>query len=64
MAFVENPLSLSVSQSAFETWLRENGLLEALDRREVDQSQSVGQNAFAEFSKVVKANPFMSLTGD
>lgn len=64
MAFVENPLSLSVSQPAFETWLRENGLLEALDRRGVDQSQSAGQNPFAELSKVVKANPFMSLTGD
>ncbi|XP_073100422.1 PRA1 family protein H isoform X2 [Elaeis guineensis] len=33
MAFFSNPLSLSVPEPAFETWLRDTGYLEILDER-------------------------------
>ncbi|XP_042378749.1 PRA1 family protein H-like [Zingiber officinale] len=33
MAFAANPLSLSVTDAAFESWLRDNGYLEVLDDR-------------------------------
>ncbi|KNA04976.1 hypothetical protein SOVF_194660 [Spinacia oleracea] len=33
MAFASNPLSLSVPEQAFETWLRDSGYLEILDHR-------------------------------
>lgn len=33
MAFAANPLSLSVPEPAFETWLRDTGYLEILDER-------------------------------
>ncbi|XP_073002813.1 PRA1 family protein H [Typha latifolia] len=33
MSFVPNPLSLSVPEPAFETWLRDTGYLELLDER-------------------------------
>ncbi|KAL8141267.1 hypothetical protein V2J09_007288 [Rumex salicifolius] len=33
MAFSSNPLSLSVPESAFESWLRDSGYLEVLDQR-------------------------------
>ncbi|KAF3676039.1 PRA1 family protein H [Capsicum annuum] len=36
MAFLANPLSLSVPESAFESWLRDTGYLEILDQRTTD----------------------------
>lgn len=36
MAFSSNPLSLSVPDAAFETWLRDTGYLEVVDRRTSD----------------------------
>ena len=36
MAFSSNPLSLSVTDAAFETWLRDTGYLEVVDRRTTD----------------------------
>ncbi|XP_010675489.2 PRA1 family protein H [Beta vulgaris subsp. vulgaris] len=33
MAFASNPLSLSVPEQAFESWLRDSGYLEVLDHR-------------------------------
>ncbi|XP_042491051.1 PRA1 family protein H [Macadamia integrifolia] len=33
MAFLANPLSLSVPEAAFESWLRDSGYLEVLDER-------------------------------
>ncbi|KAK6934237.1 Prenylated rab acceptor PRA1 [Dillenia turbinata] len=36
MAFKANPLSLSVPESAFESWLRDTGYLEVLDQRTSD----------------------------
>lgn len=63
MAFVENPLSLSLPQAAFEKWLGENGYLETLDRCGLDQAIMAGHGSFAALSKAVKTNPFMSLTG-
>ncbi|KAG0560134.1 hypothetical protein M758_10G151400 [Ceratodon purpureus] len=65
MAFKENPLSLSVSQTAFEEWLRENGHLETLDRTELDHHLRLpSHSSFREFSKAVKSNAFMNLTVD
>ncbi|KAK9131854.1 hypothetical protein Scep_011382 [Stephania cephalantha] len=42
MAFSANPLSLSVSEPAFESWLRDSGYLEILDERTaaLDRSSS------------------------
>lgn len=36
MAFKPNPLSLSVPEPAFESWLRDSGYLEILDQRTTD----------------------------
>ncbi|KAK6134558.1 hypothetical protein DH2020_031728 [Rehmannia glutinosa] len=36
MVFAPNPLSLSVPEPAFETWLRDSGYLEILDQRTTD----------------------------
>lgn len=65
MAFKENPLSLSLSQTAFEEWLRENGHLETLDRTGLDHHLRLpSHSSFREFSKVLKSNAFMNLTVD
>ncbi|XP_038987291.1 PRA1 family protein H isoform X3 [Phoenix dactylifera] len=40
MAFAANPLSLSVPEAAFETWLRDTGYLEILDERTTAPSSS------------------------
>lgn len=36
MAFSSNPLSLSVPEAAFETWLRDSGYIELVDQRTSD----------------------------
>ncbi|CAL9072489.1 unnamed protein product [Musa textilis] len=40
MAFASNPLSLSVSEPAFEAWLRDTGYLEILDDRAASADHS------------------------
>lgn len=63
MAFNENPLSLSLSETAFEAWLRDNGHLETIDRTGLDHHlRFPTQSSFKELSKAVKSNPFMTLT--
>uniref|UniRef100_A0A7I4ELT2 PRA1 family protein n=1 Tax=Physcomitrium patens TaxID=3218 RepID=A0A7I4ELT2_PHYPA len=65
MAFNENPLSLSLSETAFEAWLRDNGHLETIDRTGLDHHlRFPTQSSFKELSKAVKSNPFMTLTLD
>ncbi|OAY83099.1 PRA1 family protein H [Ananas comosus] len=44
MAFAANPLSLSVPEAAFETWLRDSGYLEILDDRTASASASANRN--------------------
>eukprot|EP01018_Ginkgo_biloba_P009961 Gb_19254 [translate_table: standard] len=58
MAFSVNPLSLSIPQGAFETWLRDSGYLEILDGCAVDNS--VGGST--KFSSLLTINPFGKLT--
>ena len=36
MAFSSNPLSLSVPEAAFDTWLRDSGFIDILDQRTSD----------------------------
>jgi len=63
MAFQVNPLSLSLSQSALEEWLRENGHLETLDRTGLDHHlRQPSHSSLTEFTKAVKSNPFKNLT--
>nr|CAD1839521.1 unnamed protein product [Ananas comosus var. bracteatus] len=45
MAFAANPLSLSVPEAAFETWLRDSGYLEILDDRTASASASASASA-------------------
>ncbi|XP_043690314.1 PRA1 family protein H [Telopea speciosissima] len=40
MAFLANPLSLSVPEAAFESWLRDSGYLEVLDERTTSLDRS------------------------
>lgn len=64
MAFEENPLSLSLSQTALEELLRENGHLETLDRTGLDHHLRLhSRSSFRELPKSAKSNAFMKLTG-
>ncbi|KAJ7283052.1 hypothetical protein O6H91_Y350800 [Diphasiastrum complanatum] len=62
MAFLVNPLSLCIPQSAFEAWLRERGYLEILDKCGLDQARMAGQSSFAACCKLLTTNPFANLT--
>lgn len=61
MAFSANPLSLSLPQGAFETWLRESGYLEIIDDCVIDDSVETagGSN---KLSSLLTINPFAKLT--
>ncbi|XP_011627347.1 PRA1 family protein H isoform X2 [Amborella trichopoda] len=65
MAFSANPLSLSVPEAAFETWLQETGYLETLDTRNippcVDRCTTSTGGATSFFS-LFAFNPFSKLT--
>lgn len=61
MAFVANPLSLSIPPATFETWLRDSGYLEILDKCAIDPARSRGGGIVSSiFSFIV--NPFGNLT--
>ncbi|KAL2628689.1 hypothetical protein R1flu_013375 [Riccia fluitans] len=62
MLFSVNPLSLCMSQSTFEAWLRESGHLEILDKCTVDQARAEGHSSFSAIMKALRINPFRSLT--
>ncbi|XP_060209327.1 PRA1 family protein H [Lycium barbarum] len=47
MAFSANPLSLSVPEPVFESWLRDTGYLEILDQRTTDLHRHSSVNATA-----------------
>lgn len=47
MAFSANPLSLSVPEPVFETWLRDTGYLEILDQRTTDLHRHSSSTAAA-----------------
>ncbi|KAF8024095.1 hypothetical protein BT93_F1332 [Corymbia citriodora subsp. variegata] len=44
MAFKSNPLSLTVPEPAFESWLRDSGYLELLDQRSSSSSSAAAAN--------------------
>ncbi|KAL6570624.1 hypothetical protein OROGR_000174 [Orobanche gracilis] len=44
MVFAPNPLSLSVPEPAFESWLRDSGYLEVLDQRTTDLHRLPGKS--------------------
>ncbi|CAM6101648.1 unnamed protein product [Calypogeia fissa] len=63
MTFQVNPLSLCLPQQAFETWLRESGQLEVLDKNALDQALLGGSESLsAVLIKALKINPLRSLT--
>ncbi|KAG6557571.1 hypothetical protein Mapa_000847 [Marchantia paleacea] len=62
MSFSVNPLSLCLSQSTFEAWLRDSGHLEILDKCVMDQARTNGHGSISAFMKALKINPFKSLT--
>lgn len=59
MAFSPNPLSLSIPQGAFESWLRESGYLEVIDGGDIDRS---AEEESGKFSSLLAINPFGKLT--
>lgn len=63
MAFSANPLSLSLPQRAFETWLRDSGYLEIIDECAIDDSveAAAGSN---KLSSLLTINPFAKLTAE
>eukprot|EP00249_Psilotum_nudum_P006081 c19444_g1_i1 orf=496-1143(+) len=61
MAFVENPLSLSIPQATFEAWLREHGYLETLDRCVLDNAWSGGPGICSSLLRFM-INPFKGVT--
>eukprot|EP00250_Pteridium_aquilinum_P006983 c16790_g1_i1 orf=235-888(+) len=57
MAFVANPLSLSIPPATFEAWLRDSGHLEVLDKVAIDPPRS-SRNAFLSSILGFAVNPF------
>lgn len=60
MAFAANPLSLSVPEPVFESWLRDTGYLEILDQRTTDlhrHSSSTAAASAAASSDAAVTNP-------
>ncbi|EFJ07168.1 hypothetical protein SELMODRAFT_186360 [Selaginella moellendorffii] len=61
-SFVVNPLSLCIPQSSFEAWLKDKGFLEILEKCTLDNAIIAGQGSFVALCKLLKLNPFESLT--
>lgn len=61
MAFVANPLSLSIPPATFEAWLRDSGHLEVLDKCAVDPSRSSSGGILSSILGFA-VNPFGNLT--
>ncbi|MCO5570451.1 hypothetical protein L7F22_024173 [Adiantum nelumboides] len=61
MAFVANPLSLSIPPATFEAWLRDGGHLEVLDKVAIDPPRS-SSNAFISSVLGFAVNPFGNVT--
>lgn len=61
MAFSANPLSLSLPQRAFETWLRDSGYLEIIDDCAIDESAKAAGGS-SKLSSLLTINPFAKLT--
>ncbi|XP_065862034.1 PRA1 family protein H [Euphorbia lathyris] len=59
MAFSTNPLSLTVPDPAFESWLRDSGYLEILDQR----STSVASSTSVNTSKASSSSTITSIAG-
>ncbi|KAL2331373.1 hypothetical protein Fmac_018954 [Flemingia macrophylla] len=71
MVFASNPLSLSVPEAAFESWLRDTGYLEILDHRTSaaspapsSSSSSAAASRLLTFLSLLTLNPFAKLTAD
>ena len=62
MAFVANPLSLSIPPASFEAWLRENGHLEHLDKCAVVDQHRPSHRGIIPSILSFAVNPFGSLT--
>ncbi|XP_050215558.1 PRA1 family protein H isoform X2 [Mercurialis annua] len=65
MVFSTNPLSLSVPDPAFESWLRESGYLELLDQRSSSSTTTTPATTAAATSSTTTTNPTITsaLTG-
>ncbi|KAH7431811.1 hypothetical protein KP509_08G067700 [Ceratopteris richardii] len=61
MAFVANPLSLSIPPANFEAWLRDAGHLEALDKVAIDPPRA-SRSAFLSSIIGLVVNPFGNVT--
>ncbi|KAL3733794.1 hypothetical protein ACJRO7_023192 [Eucalyptus globulus] len=60
MAFRPNPLSLTVPEPAFESWLRDSGYLELLDQRSSSSASPAAAAAAASGDAAAASDPYAS----
>lgn len=63
MVFSANPLSLSVPEPAFESWLRDSGYLEVLDHRASSAATTISDSATTATAASTITSSTFSITG-